>query len=74
KGEGIPADGVQSYMWFDLAFKQGNMQAKTAIDSLTPQLTKEQIDQAKKLSDGYSAKFQSLASSAAAMMKAEEQK
>ena len=40
-----------------------------AIDSLAPQLTKEQIVEAKRQSDGYTKKFQDLASSVAAMTK-----
>jgi uncharacterized protein len=60
RGEGVPADGVQSYMWWDLALKQQNPKAQTALDSLAPQLTAEEIAEAKRLSEGYTKKFESL--------------
>ena len=42
-GDGVTKDYVEAYKWFILASAQGHENAKAAKDSLTQQMTPEQI-------------------------------
>ena len=56
KGEGVPKDYVQAYMWRNLAAAQGDEIAKKGRDALEPDMTREQIAEAQRLSREWKAK------------------
>lgn len=50
-GDGVPRNHTHAYMWFTLAARNGDKHAVKDIESLTPFMVKEQIDEAIKLAD-----------------------
>ena len=49
KGQGVPQDYVQAYMWLTLAAAQGVKQATEARDRLASQMSSAQIEEAQQL-------------------------
>ena len=49
KGQGVPQDYVQAYMWLTLAAAQGVKQAPEARDRLARQMSSAQIEEAQQL-------------------------
>jgi len=49
-GEGVPKDDVLAYMWYNLAAAQGKQLAARLKDSIEERMTREQIDEAQRLS------------------------
>ena len=50
EGEGVPQDNVLAYMWFNLAAAQGDEDAESGKAEIEEQMTREQIDEAQRLS------------------------
>lgn len=50
-GNGIPIDKVLSYMWFDLAAKNGDDRAAALRDNVASSMTQTEIDEAQQKSD-----------------------
>ena len=48
-GIGVPRDRIQAHMWFNLGAGQGHYRAKEKRDTLTEELTEEQLAEAEKL-------------------------
>lgn len=53
QGQGVEADWVQAYKWFDLAATGGDREAASDMKSLEGKMSREQIEQAKKLAQGW---------------------
>jgi uncharacterized protein len=49
KGEGVPRDDVQAYMWFELAAAQDDQSAANNRDAAARRMTPEQIAEAQRL-------------------------
>ena len=49
KGQGVPQDYAQAYMWVNLAVVQGREDARKARDILAEQMTPAQMDEARRL-------------------------
>jgi uncharacterized protein len=49
KGQGVPRDDVQAYMWFELSAAQGGQSAVNNRDAAAQRMTAEQIAEAQKL-------------------------
>jgi TPR repeat protein len=49
KGQGVPRDDVQAYMWFELSAAQGDQSAANNRDAAAQRMTPEQIAEAQKL-------------------------
>ena len=49
KGQGVPQDDVQAYMWVNLAAAQGIEDARKARDILAKHMTHAQMDEARRL-------------------------
>jgi uncharacterized protein len=49
KGQGVPRDDVQAYMWFELSAAQDDRSAVSNRDATTRRMTPEQIAEAQKL-------------------------
>jgi len=50
KGEGVPEDYIQAYVWLNIAAANGDVQAKEWKAEMAEKMTKEQIAEAQKLS------------------------
>ncbi len=48
-GLGVPQDYVRAHMWLNLAASQGNQDAAEARESLTKDMTREQVAEAQRL-------------------------
>ena len=49
KGEGIPQDNVQAYMWYDVAQLRGNESAARYRDKVARRMTQDQKAEAQRL-------------------------
>jgi uncharacterized protein len=49
RGEGVPQDFVQAYVWFDLALGQGYSGARRAKDKVAERMTPSEIKEAERL-------------------------
>jgi uncharacterized protein len=49
KGQGVPRDDVQAYMWFELSATQGDQSAANNREAATRRMTPEQIAEAQRL-------------------------
>jgi TPR repeat protein len=49
RGQGVPQDDVQAYMWFELSAAQGDQAAVSNRDATAQRMTPEQIAEAQKL-------------------------
>jgi len=49
KGQGVPRDGVQAYMWFELSAAQDDQSAVSNRDAAARRMTPKQIAEAQKL-------------------------
>ncbi len=56
KGQGVPQDYAQAYMWVNLAVVQGREDARKARDILAEQMTPAQMDEARRLAREWKAK------------------
>jgi TPR repeat protein len=57
-GTGVPEDYTQAYMWFNLSAAQGSGKAKEVKGLIVKKMTREQIDEAQKLSREWLVKFE----------------
>jgi len=58
KGQGVPRDDVQAYMWFELSAAQGDQSAANNRDAAAQRMTPEQIAEAQKLAHNWRPKPQ----------------
>lgn len=56
KGQGVSEDKVHAYMWFDLAARKGDKDAKSDRDSLGGTMTPAQVEEAKRLATDWKPK------------------
>jgi hypothetical protein len=49
RGKGVPEDLVRAHMWFTLASAQGSLDAQKGLDSITREMTPDQIAEAQRL-------------------------
>ena len=49
RGDGVPQDFVQAYMWLDLSAAKGDSEAKKSRDELAGHMTPAQIAEAQRL-------------------------
>lgn len=57
KGVGVESDLLQAWVWYDLAAANGEARHARKRDELAPQLSAAQLEQAKRLSREYAAKY-----------------
>ena len=57
EGVGVKQDNVQAASWLYLAAEQGHADAGTLLKTITPKMTPEQLQEAKRLSASYKSKF-----------------
>ena len=58
KGQGVPQDYVQAYMWFNLAAAQGTKGAAEWREHIAARMTPAQIAEAKKLANEWKPKLE----------------
>jgi uncharacterized protein len=56
KGQGVPRDDVQAYMWFELAAAQGDQSAANNREAAARRMTPDQIAEAQRLAHEWRAK------------------
>ena len=49
KGLGVPQDYVSAYFWFNLASGQGDEEARSLLNILEEEMTRDQVAEAQKL-------------------------
>jgi TPR repeat protein len=57
KGHGVPQDNTRAHMWFSLSAQQGNPSAAIHLEELTPSMSSEQLDEARKLAEEWKPKI-----------------
>ena len=60
RGDGVPQDFVQAYMWLNLSAAQGDSEAKKSIDELTEHMTPAQVAEAQRLAKDWKPKGRDL--------------
>lgn len=49
KGEGVARSSAKAFMWFSLAAKKGDMQAKASVQEMAKEMTPTELTQAKEM-------------------------
>jgi TPR repeat protein len=57
EGHGVPQSLVSAHMWFSLAERQGNRNAGIHLEELVPEMSPEEIEEARTLADEWKPTF-----------------